>query len=521
MKLARYSLSTTTALLLGTTTVIGPGAVQAYAETDIPLPIAHFSRIAVDAPHGHLFISGGAGTDGIVVTDLDGQNPAMISGEPGATGLALSENGAVLYAALPDQDAIAAIDTKSLTESARYATGAGTRPDSLAVAGGTLWFGYGTADAGGIGSVDAAGTVELGRDPDSWAGRPALATTPAPSGVLAAAVQAGDATDIVTYRAEGGALTRQAAKTLPAFALDDFAVTADGQHLALSSWQNGSDYRYRTADLSVDGRFAMTLAAKAVAVAPDGTLAGCNCNDFEFMAFPETGEGYYSDHGFAAGTRLSAHGLAWAPDESRLYGVAVDASGGSPRLRIVGTPETAWVMLNALETSPLAPNEAYSFDVGFNSPLSLDPGVSLMPGTVRITRYDDADPDGTLIADATTTRANVANFFGAYHVKGTAPLSGPLSFHVDYSGAVPYAPAERTFDIREVRAHRDAVRAVFQRPWKADRHERAAHLAARARGDRCRPRRQDRPGPPGGAVPGHRARLRGRRLRRPRHTSGR
>ncbi|MFD1273033.1 hypothetical protein ACFQ51_18440 [Streptomyces kaempferi] len=39
-----------------------------------------------------------------------------------------------------------------------------------------------------------------------------------------------------------------------------------------------------------------------------------------------------------------------------------------------------------------------------------------MPGTVRITRYDAADPDGVLIPDPTTTRANVADFFGSYHV---------------------------------------------------------------------------------------------------------
>ncbi|MFF3512440.1 hypothetical protein [Streptomyces sp. NPDC002573] len=169
------------------TTVIGPGAAGAHAASDIPLPIAHFAHMVVDAPHGHLFISGGAGTDGILVTDLDGGNPTTIGGEPGATGLALSDDGSLLYAALPDQDTIAAISTEKLTESARYATGAGTRPQSPVVAGGTLWFGYGTAGAGGIGSVDGSGTVTLRQDSGSWAGPPTLATTPTPSGVLAAA----------------------------------------------------------------------------------------------------------------------------------------------------------------------------------------------------------------------------------------------------------------------------------------------------------------------------------------------
>lgn len=444
MKLARFSPPTAAALLVGLTTVIGPGAVDSYAASDIPLPIAHFAHMVVDAPHGHLFISGGAGTDGILVTDLDGGNPTMISGEPGATGLALSDDGSALYAALPDQDAIAAINTENLTESARYGTGAGTHPDSLAVAGGTLWFGYGTAGVGGIGSVDGAGTVTLAQGSDSWAGSPLLATTPMPSGVLAAAVQTGDTSAFVTYRAEGGALTRQAAKALPFPDLGDLAVTADGLHLAVSSSQNASIGRYRTSDLAVDGFFATAVPAKSVAVAPDGTVAG---GDDGLEAFPETGVGYYNEYEFGYPLSSAAHGVAWAPDESRLYGVAVDASGGTPTLHVARTPEIASVRLYGSATDPIAPGEAYSFRAGFDSPLSLRAGESMIPGTVRITRYDDADPDGVLIPDPTTTPANAADWFGVYHVTGTAPLAGQLSFRVDYSGSGHYAPAGQTFDI--------------------------------------------------------------------------
>ncbi|MGW1802162.1 hypothetical protein ACWCQN_41275 [Streptomyces sp. NPDC001984] len=448
MKLARFSPPTAAALLLGLTTVIGPGAVDSYAASDTALPIGHFAHIVVDAPHGHLFISGGAGTDGILVTDLDGGNPTSISGEPGATGLALSDDGSALYAALPDQDAIAAISTENLTESAHYDTGAGTHPDSLAVAGGTLWFGYGTAGAGGVGSVDEAGTVTLQQDPGSWPAPPILATTPTPSGVLAAAVQTGDTSAFVTYQAEGGALTRRAAKALPVPDLSDFAVTADGLHLAVSSWARPSDDRYRTSDLAVDGRFAEPVAARAVAVAPDGTLAGCGCND-GFEAFPETGEGFYHWYAYASPLHLAAHGLAWAPDGSRLYAVGVNAAGETPTLQIARTPETAWVTLSGRSTTTaLAPGETYTFRAGFDSPLSLVAGQSMIPGTVRITRYDEADPDGALIPSPATTPARApVDPFGSYDVSGTAPLTGPLSFRVDYSGSGHYAPAARTFDI--------------------------------------------------------------------------
>lgn len=448
MKLARFSPPAAAALLLGLTTVIGPGAVDSHAASDIPLPIAHFAHMVVDAPHGHLFISGGAGTDGILVTDLDGGNPTVIGGEPGATGLALSDDGAALYAALPDQDAIAAISTEKLTESARYGTGAGTHPDSPAVAGGTLWFGYGTAGAGGIGSVDGSGTVTLQQDSGSWAGPPLLATTPTPSGVLAAAVQTGDTSTFVTYQAEGGALTRQASKALPVPDLSDFAVTADGLHLAVSSRAYPRDDRYRTSDLAADGRFAMPVGPGAVVAAPDGTVADGE-GDYAFEAFPETGEGFYHEYEYDYPLRLAAHGLAWAPDGSRLYAVGVDASGGTPTLRTARSPETAGVRLSGRSTTtPLAPGEAYTFRAGFDSPLGLSAGESMMPGTVRITRHDDADPDGVPIPDPTTTPARApVDFFGSYYVTGTAPLTGPLSFRVDYSGSGHYAPADQTFDI--------------------------------------------------------------------------
>ncbi|MEU3417688.1 hypothetical protein AB0F39_03945 [Streptomyces murinus] len=430
---------------MGLTTVIGPGATGSYAQSDIPLPLAHFAHLVVDAPHGHLFISGGAGTDGILVTDLDGGNPTTLGGEPGATGLALSDDGSALYAALPDQDAIAVIDTKNLTESARYDTGAGTRPDSLAVAGGSLWFGYGTAGAGGIGSVDGAGTVTLRQDQGSWATPPMLATTPTPSGVLAAAAQTGATSAFVTYRAEGGALARQAAKALPVPDLDDFAVTADGLHLAVPSFQGARADRYRTSDLAADGQFATGVYGKAVAVAPDGTLAD---GDRGLVTFPETGDGNYTEYFYDRDLRIAAHGVAWAPDESRVYGVAVDASGGTPTLHISRDPETAPVTLSASGPTPLAPGEAYSFLVTPDSTLGLGAGQSMIPGTVRITRYDDAHPDGVLVPDPIAVPVRIpADFFGAYRVDGTAPLTGRLSFRVDYSGGGHYGPASRSFDL--------------------------------------------------------------------------
>ncbi|MFG2778289.1 hypothetical protein ACGFY7_10625 [Streptomyces prunicolor] len=456
MKTRRISLLAAAATVLGLTGVIVPGAADSYAASGVALPIARFSHLLVDAGHGHLFFSGGPGTDGIVMTDLDGGDATTIGGEPGATGLALSDDGSTVCTALPDQNAIAAISSDTLTETTRYDTGAGTHPDSLAVAGGTLWFGYGTAagtgtatGAGGIGSVDATGTVKTARDSGSWAGSPTLATTPAPSGALVAAVRTGDTSAFVTYRiADGGALTRQAAQALPVPDLTDFAVTAGGQDIAVTSWRNPSANRFRFSDLARDGRFANPLAAPAVAVAPDGTLAGCACNGYAYQAIPVSGSGFYGEHVIDDPLRLAPHGLAWAPDASRLYAVSVDPAGGTPRLQLTRSPETATLRISGLGTTPLAPGEPLSFTVAFDSPLALDAGDrGQLPGAVRITRYDDAHPDGVAVSAPTRLPATIGNPFGEYRVDDTAPLTGTLSYRVDYSGGDHYAPATQTFDL--------------------------------------------------------------------------
>jgi DNA-binding beta-propeller fold protein YncE len=90
----------------------------------------------------HLFISSGVGSTSILVTDYSGQTVASIPNEQGAIGLALSSDGSTVYAALADGDAVSAISTSTLTETARYATGANMDPVYVVYTSGRIWFGY-------------------------------------------------------------------------------------------------------------------------------------------------------------------------------------------------------------------------------------------------------------------------------------------------------------------------------------------------------------------------------------------
>ena len=77
-------------LLLAAAGMIAPlgllsvGSVQpALAASPASLPIASYYQMAVDAAHGHIFISqGSSGQNGILVTDLTGQVVTTITGQP-------------------------------------------------------------------------------------------------------------------------------------------------------------------------------------------------------------------------------------------------------------------------------------------------------------------------------------------------------------------------------------------------------------------------------------------------------
>jgi hypothetical protein len=78
----------------------------------------------------------------VVVLDFPGKVTKVIRGLPGATGMALVEDGSLLYVTLQTQRAIAVVDTKRFrrTRVFRLPAAAGC-PDSVAWSGKRVWFG--------------------------------------------------------------------------------------------------------------------------------------------------------------------------------------------------------------------------------------------------------------------------------------------------------------------------------------------------------------------------------------------
>ncbi|UZK52740.1 hypothetical protein NEH16_00175 [Streptomyces drozdowiczii] len=348
-------------------------AAQPHAASSV-LPFDDYSDMVVDGVHSRLFFSDPT-RGAVVVTDFDGTVLKQVTGLSGAAQLALSQDAATLYAALPGADTVAAVSTTTHKVLARYATGAGTAPRTLAVSGKHLWFGYGAEGAGDIGSVDlttAHPVVTLGQATgDSWYSAPALATSAAAPGVLVAGERDVSPATFAVYDVHTATARRTAERRLPdSGATRDLAFTADGKSIIVAS---GSPYYHqllRTSDLTDAGRYPAAAYPNAVAVAADGTVAAgvdSSHGSDVFMFKP----GARASHGvfeFASGDSsplLLPAGLAWAPDNRRLFAVTRETRQGAPVvLRVLTTPGKAATetVLHIPSTTPpaLAPSPAVS-----------------------------------------------------------------------------------------------------------------------------------------------------------------
>lgn len=276
LRTRRISTATTIAVLFSSVVLIGGAADPAAADSGKVIAAASVGDIVADGVHKRVFISDPAGGK-VVVADYSGTVIAKIDSLPGVTGLELSADSATLYAAVPGSDAIVAIDTAALAVSARYATGGGTDPKFPALVGGKLWFGYGSAGRGHIGSLDLSGAepvVALEQDTDgTWYAAPTLASTPGAPDVLAAGIQTQSPTDLAVYDVASGAAVRTASTSTNGANMHDLALSPDGTQLVVASGAPYVHQAYSTTDLAPTIAYPSDAYPNAVDIAPDGTVA--------------------------------------------------------------------------------------------------------------------------------------------------------------------------------------------------------------------------------------------------------
>jgi hypothetical protein len=413
------------AVALGTVTVASSPAAaleQPYYE----LPSGAFRNVVVDEAHGRVFVTYANGS--IAVRTLDGANAGSL---PFVSGHAvLSADGATLYAPLPLNHAIVAIDTTTLTERTRYATG--ECPASVAELGDTLWFGYGCDGTGDIGAVDLSGetpVVTLDRTESAYGAAPLVRA--GGSTVVGAA-----GTALYSYAASGATLTALATRTFGA-SVRDVALSSDGTKVTVAPGATTYSHpRYTTADLEPDGGLgAATETGTAVALAPDGSAAigldapgGRDVRTFNAAGTQVRSYELYDP----VKVTLAPGGLALGA--GRLYAVSTHLLYGGPLLHVLPDPGKAVPTLTLTPPASAVINAAYAISGGLGSSLGMPAGTPL-----HVSR---ASTYGTVaLPDVTTAEG------GAFSIPDTVTQRGTYTYTVSYDGDAERLPAAKTVSV--------------------------------------------------------------------------
>ncbi|AKN70308.1 hypothetical protein QR97_11055 [Streptomyces sp. PBH53] len=432
MRKRSLTAATTLAVLFSSAAL---AATPAVADSTQLLPVRQTGDIVVDAVHQQVFISDPLNGK-IVVTDYTGKVVKQLTTNlSGVDGLELSADSGTLYAAVQDLDAIAVIDTATDTETGRYEVG--DKPRSVALAGGRLWFGYGGAAEGNLGSVDLAAEdhkVTLDQDGNSWYAAPLLDAAPGSNTLVAGAPSQSPAV-LASYDVSSGTPAQLATTREAGSNLGDFQVTPDGQNVVVASGAPYYQQVFRTSDLNEAGKYVTDAYPNSVAIAADGTLAAGISGSYEpdvYIFKPGSGEAVrtydFPNTGTTSGSDLLARGgLAWDPNGSRLFAVTSN-SEGAYSLRVLDAPTKAasTVTVDAPATAPRAKQLTVKGKVA--SKVAVPAGTKL-----TVTRTDLESPQGKALA-AAVTKAD-----GTFSFTDTPPAGGKVKYTVAYAGDADHA----------------------------------------------------------------------------------
>jgi|GEM_PF-1749200 len=272
----RRTTTTSPSTTSPSTTTTAPGTPG----IDVKIPLPGFGDMLVDEARGRLYISGGKGTNSVVVTDLEGGIQRTVDIGRGGGGMTLGPDGTKLYVALVDSDGIAIVDLATYAVDWYYVgthDGVPTCPSDVAWAAGQLWFGWGCDTyPGGIGKVDPETraydlAMAQGRT-DSRFSAPLLATVPSQPAILIAGVT--NTTPALLFRLEvtPTELHQRAMRWTDGGFVKQLAVTPDGGQVIVPS---GAPYYHpvlRTSDLTEVHRYPTTHYPNAAAVRSDGLV---------------------------------------------------------------------------------------------------------------------------------------------------------------------------------------------------------------------------------------------------------
>ena len=440
------------------TASVGHARPAAHGETtgDEPgaLPITNFHQFVVDAAHGHLFFTQGySSTDGwtqhnsITVTNLSGQLVTTIGGQDDVQGIALSPDGSTLYAADEGDDAVTAISTTTLQQTAQYSLGTGNAPYGVAVQSGEIWVGYSSSTGGMIGEIDPTppGTFTPQVVSSVFSAGPDLRADPAGGGTLLASDSYAtiDWATVGSYNVAGTSPTVYQSPSTPGSCsgMVSYAVLPGGADF-IAACQGTADasqppptaaIEYNSQTYAQAGSYATGAVPVAVAVAPGGSDAGTVAAGAGaapgIAVYPPgatTAVNQYPDPG--SQDDLVNDGLAFSSDGSTLYAVYEVGAGtpGSTVSFFLRAYQNPTVTASAITLSGPA-NVVRGHSVTISGKLALTVGQPPAGSQITITRTLSGST-----AVTSWTRTTSSN--GTFSLTYTPPDLGTYTYTATYAG---------------------------------------------------------------------------------------
>lgn len=416
MRTRTISTATALAVLFSSAALSAVSAGSAAAASTV---VASPGGMVADGGLKRVFV-GDQKAGKVLAADYSGAFVDSVGGVKGVSGLALSDDGATLYAAAEGSSEIVAIDAATLDVKARYAVATDKGPRHIAFAAGKVWFTYGDQWDGDLGSVDPtaepATAVQLGLFPQAHPGihNPALLDTdPSTPGLLAVG-QSSLSTDSMAVVDVSGSAPQMTAYYQGDYSLNDGIGDIDLVPGAAQVLVNGA-----LRDAYADGKFTAAGAYPAgqrADIAPNGLVAQVNGAKVSVYR-PNAAQAVRT---YSNGTVATA-ALRWAPDSSRVF--ALVEAGSGYRLKVLTDPT-----LNAPTLTVSAPSTA-TRGKKLTVKGKITATVPLPSGTeLQATRTDLESPDGKALP-AVTVKAD-----GTFSFTDTPPAGGAVTYRVSYVG---------------------------------------------------------------------------------------
>ncbi len=376
-----------------------------------------------------------AGT--VLAANHSGTVLASVSGVSGVSDLALSDDGATLYAAAPGTHEIVALDAATFDVKARYPVATDTGPVHVAYAGGKVWFSYGDQWDGDLGSVDPANVdapVALAQFPKEgtsvgmW-GQALLDTDPLRPGLLAvgetglstgsmAVLDVSDGTAKLTAWHNGDYSLNHGIGDIDLVAGNDQVLVngtdrdayEDGRFTKAGAYPAG-----HRADIGRSGLVAQSTGSKVAVYRPNATQPVRT----------------YS---------TAAADLAWAPDSSRIFALVPNSTGGYS-LKALTSPNLNVPTLKVNAPSTATRNKKLTVTGKISATVPLPEGIQL-----SVTRTDLDSPNGKALP-AVKVKAD-----GTYSFTNTPPAGGKVKYTVKYAGDATHAPVSASDTVEVSRA---------------------------------------------------------------------